>query len=120
MSTSLHKNEKGLPVVLGFLLAMILLGYSVYGLLHKGVNWPMKYPAPGALEWPAAVVLMLGAAMIFIHGAYFLFVLPPSAGPERPRMFFRILNWIGIFCVLGAGFVPDNAISLLVHAVAPK
>lgn len=115
-----QKSEKGLPVVLGFLAAMVLLPYSIYGLLHKGVNWPLKYPVPGALEWPAAAMLTLGAAMIFTHGAYFLFVLPPSAGPERPRTFFRVLNWIGILCVLGAGFLPDNALTHLPHVTSAK
>ena len=114
-----RKSERGLPVLLGFLSAMGLLIYSVIGLFHKGVKWPLKYPEQGELAMPAAAMLMLGATMIFIHGFYFLFVLPPSAGPERPRKFFRILNWLGLALVLGAGFLPDDVIGMLIKS-APR
>jgi hypothetical protein len=112
------KSEKGFPVVAGFLSALILFGYCVAGLLGKGILWPLKYPDKGMLTLPAAIILMLGAALVFIHGLYFLFVLPPSAGPERPRTFFRILNWVGLLMVLGAGFVPDDALEQIRAYVA--
>ncbi len=107
------KSEKGFPVVAGFLSALILFGYCVAGILGKGILWPLKYPEKGMLALPAAIVLMIGAALVFIHGFYFLFVLPPSAGPERPRTFFRAINWLGMLMVIGAGFIPDHVLAQL-------
>lgn len=113
------KSERGLPVVTGFLSALGLLIFSLIEVLHKNsLNWPLKYPHPGPLALPATVVLILGAVMVFAHGAYFLFILPPNAGPERPRTFFRILNWLGMALVIGAGFLPDDVLVRLQDQLA--
>lgn len=106
------KSPRGFLVLMVFLSAMALLAFSVGGLFHP-MKWPLKYPEQGMLAWPAAALLALGALFMFIHGAYFLFVLPPNAGPERPRRFFRILNWLGMMMVLGAGFLPDSLAATL-------
>jgi hypothetical protein len=102
------KSPRGFLVLAVFLSSMALLAFSIAGLFHPGMKWPLKYPEQGPLAGPAAALLALGALFMFIHGAYFLFVLPPNAGPERPRLFFRILNWLGMLMVLGAGLLPDS------------
>lgn len=105
----MKSHDKGFPVVLGFLSAMCLLAYSAYGLFHKGIFWPLKYPGGGGfLTLPQTLMLIAGAVCIFINGTYFLFVLRPGATPGKTPYFFRALYWVGLLVVLGAGVLPDS------------